>query len=541
MQLIALLIVLAAPTAEDRAVESARTGLTLFQSGNYEQALVEFQRAHKLNANSDYLFNMAQCEYHLDRLREALGHYQQFIAAAEKDRSRARSESLELARARIDAIENRQGVLVINSVPDGVDVKIEGPSRLAGQAPNQFRVDRGHYRVTVSMTNFVAQTREFDVGIAETKPLFFKLEPNPAHLEIRTVPRNATLYVRGNRAQNPYDQEVEPGTYEIYGEATNYAASRDAVSLSPGEHRVVDFVLPYVQRSGRPELIWFWTAAGAAAGSTAVLARLENLDTAASGTLVLAGGLAGGIVGAVGATSLVPDYIRDNLALFRIGAMWIGAVEGGATGLVLARKLSMSAGWLGGAAGLGVGAIAGTALDDKAPNYGRVAMIQSAAAWGLAGGVMAVPALRMKALNNEDWGRLGPIGALVGLNVGLGAGLAMAYLPDQHLYGPTWERVMLVNLAGAAGAFAGALATTVEECIARNSTVDCGFDSDQRTARFALAGAAVGIVAGWVSTRNYDKNNTAPTERKPVETIAVPTALSVDGKIVPGLMAAGRF
>ena len=66
--------------------------------------------------------------------------------------------------------------------------------------------------------------RRSDVTIdsVDTKPLFFALERQPGRLEIRTVPDNATLYVRGNRARNPYVQNVEPGSYEVYAEAPSY-------------------------------------------------------------------------------------------------------------------------------------------------------------------------------------------------------------------------------------------------------------------------------------------------------------------------------
>ena len=85
---------------------------------------------------------------------------------------------------------------------------------------------------------------------------------------------------------------------------------------------------------------------------------------------------------------------------------------------------------MGGAAGLGLGAVAGRFLDGYAPNYGRGAIIQSAAAIGALSG-----ALRGAGVRAEDRATRRPL-ILAGLNLGLGAGLALAYLPDQKAYGP---------------------------------------------------------------------------------------------------------
>ena len=231
--------------------------------------------------------------------------------------------------------------------------------------------------------------------------------------------------------------------------------------VAPGETRQIPFRLNYVQRSGRPELIGFWTTAGAVAGGTAVLARLDSGDGTSiptSATVVAGALLVGGVAGALTSTAFVPNYIRDNLALFRIGAAWIGAVEGAT--LALAYRKTLTSAWVGGAAGLAAGAVTGVVLDDKAPNYGRVAIIQSGAAIGALAGALVVPAFTVKRLSRDEAGnadtgaaegsddrQLIPTGGCYtygdptippswavfgGLNLGLGAGLVLAYLPDQR-------------------------------------------------------------------------------------------------------------
>jgi hypothetical protein len=580
-----LLLLLQAPASHaqeadtlERAHQHYQSGVSLFESGNKEQALVEFELANEIAPKPENVFMIAQCEYHLGKLVEARRHYRAYLAA------HPQGELADLCRLRIEAINRRPGVFVINTVPDDVDVRIEGEGQIiTSQAPNDFPVPHGRYRVTVSKPNYASETREIAIEVAETKSLFFKLEPIPAHLSVRTSPPGAALFVRGNRTQNPYVQDVPPGIYEIYAEASYYQPKRETIILGPGETREVDFPLTYVQRSGRPELIGFWTGIGAVGGGLAVLTQGDpsNQSRPLTGTIFGAGVLAGGLgLGVLSSTTpLVPSYIRDNLALFRIGAMWIGDLEGATLAMAFAAPQSPdkpSQSWtptfLGGLGGLAVGAVAGWWLDDKAPNYGRVAMIQSAALLGTAVGALAVPAFGWSPTEPRDPGPNASEdqkaryqgdenqyrsdvkervawGMFAGLNAGIATGLALAYLPDQRSYGPSWQRVIMVDLSGIAG---GLLAAAVEFCSrpsdadGKNYCANSKGSLKDRTARFALVGAGIGLITGWLLTTNYDQG-IEPRPRLPgLSLLPLPSAIPIQSttggaQLLPGLLAQGRF
>src|SRR6187551_224322 len=215
---IGLLMLAAAPTrAEDvtaRAKFHYDAGVTLFEERKHEQALIEFAAANDIKPRPAAVFMMAQCEYLLGRLKEARAHYQDYI-----DQVGAKGEFVELARDRVTSIDRWPSTFAINTVPDEATVTITpegetGKVVATGVAPNNFSVPRGRYRVDVVKPNHQGQTRVVEIGIAETKPLFFKLDPIPARLEIETVPAGATLYINGNRARNPYRQDVAPGRVE---------------------------------------------------------------------------------------------------------------------------------------------------------------------------------------------------------------------------------------------------------------------------------------------------------------------------------------
>jgi len=133
---------------------------------------------------------------------------------------------------------------------------------------------------------------------------------------------------------------------------------------------------------------------------------------------------------------------------------------------------------------------------------------------------------------------------LAGVNVGLAAGLALAYLPDQRNYGPSWQRVMLIDLAALAGGFTGAL---VQMCVSGQSNGFCGDAAiGPKMARYALGGSVIGLATGWLLTWNYDKHGENLTQSQPVRGVPLPGALPVqttDGRwaLVPGLVSQGQF
>jgi hypothetical protein len=591
-------------------------GIALFDAREHEQALIEFEKANEIKPRPAAVFMMAQCEYLLGRLKDARTHYQAYVTEVPD------GEFAGLAHDRIESIDKRKSTFVINAVPDDVTVQISqvgmlGPVVAGGQAPNNFSVPRGRYRVDVTKPNYQGQTRIVEVDVAETKPLFFKLEPIPARLEIETVPLGATIYVNGNRARNPYRQDITPGPVEIFAEAPDYEPRALDLSLAPGEHKLLTgdsrFQLRYRQRSGRSELIAASGVLGAFIGAAAVAAAIgRDLSNQSVSSVLLStgGGISGAALGVLLATPLVPEYIPDNRALFIIGGMWIGAVEGfGASvvGYQIATHYGgpgtppctpdpcrpelgdqLRAGFVGSLAGLGLGLTASALSSKHAPTYGRGWLIQSAAAGGAISGALFQTAIKWKpyglgwqnsvqAHDAPDYGHpcvdtyavsttstatpppdvyncayhttstldLAP-GTLIGLNVGLAAGLLGAYLPDQSHYGPTWQRVLFVDLAAAAGAVAGGVFGCVFNVSGCLRPVDVQPEARAIQAWAALAGAGVGAIAGVLGTRHFedempDGRTTSAYASTPPPMVTVAPMRDANGGVVPSVAAMGSF
>lgn len=590
--------------AADDATAAARShyeiGLRLFDARQHDQALLEFRAANQLKPRPAALFMMAQCEYLIGQLKAARTHYEQYA------KENPDGEFVELAKDRIESIDKRPSTFVINTVPDDVDVRITSETTPAqppvtGQAPNNFSVPRGRYRITVSKANFLQQSRVVDIDLADTKPLFFKLDPIPARLEVETSPPGATLYVNGNRARNPYRQDVVPGHYELFAEAQDRQGRSIEFNLNPGERLSLTdgrrLQLQYVQRSGRSELIAASALLMGFVGAAGVGAAIgKPLEDANVSSLLLTGGgaLTGLVAGALASSVLVPQYIPDNRALFIIGAMWIGAAEGAGAGVSIEQAVEkdkigencpggcrptlgerLRPAFIGSLPGLALGITSGALLSKHAPTYGRVWLIQSAALGGiLAGGLVAV-SLRWKPYG-DSWEyqlttrrdmtmtpkNCTPAGyndanppqplsrcperslldltlpSLIGLNVGLGGGLLGAYLPDQSHYGPSWTRVLLIDLATVAGAVGGGITGCI---ITPNCLTDYPTDASRSKAAIAaLAGGALGFTTGLLVTRNVDRA-TDDTPEAPPPTIGLLPAPRPTGGVDPLLTVLGAF
>jgi hypothetical protein len=225
-------------------------------------------------------------------------------------------------------------------------------------------------------------------------------------------------------------------------------------------------------------------------------------------------------------------------------------------------------------------------LAKKAPTYGRVTLIQSSALGGMFAGALMQVAVKAKPYGS-DWEQtrhaptslddaknalrrddttgipcmypmtdttlcvyrsssvfdLAP-GALIGLNVGIGVGLAGAYLADQSKYGPSLKRVLLVDAAAGAAALAagvGACVSQSDSCLTKAQPDD---DARAIAAGAALLGGAVGLIGGILLTRHVDDEPDASS--RPAASTTMPLATFAPmrdgrGETIPGFAAMGLF
>jgi hypothetical protein len=238
----------------------------------------------------------------------------------------------------------------------------------------------------------------------------------------------------------------------------------------------------------------------------------------------------------------------------------------------------MRAAFVGTLPGLALGLTTGALLSSRAPTYGRGAMIQSAALGGaFTGALMQLalqwnpygtgwaysvghppatldPSIRYKqracsnmppnadascAFPDSSVLDLMP-GALIGLNVGIAAGLLGAYLPDQKRYGPSWQRVLLIDLAAGAGALAGGVAGCVNNATACLVNSNPTSEAHAQSATAALIGGGIGLLGGVLLTRHLDDDRAQTPPKISLSTTLMPVR-TADGNVATGIGAVGSF
>ena len=148
-----------------------------------------------------------------------------------------------------------------------------------GRRPTTSRCRAAATASTSSKTNYRAQTRIVDVDIAETKPLFFKLEPDPG----APGDRDRSARRHAVRERQPRAQPLPPGRRRP-------AASRSSPRRPTTRRATIDFTLAPGERklltgpervsadvhatSGRPELIVASAIMGGFVGAGAVAAAI---------------------------------------------------------------------------------------------------------------------------------------------------------------------------------------------------------------------------------------------------------------------------
>ena len=155
------------------ARHAAQQGIDLFNVGDYEGALFEFERAYSLWAGHPKRFwmldNIGRCHEQLLRYDRALDYYRRYLregGAAAKDRA--------AVEATIATLERLLGTLAVRS---NVSVEVWVDDRQVGVGPGDVRVPFGRHAVELRAAGFETAKLEVIVGARQTTTVERTLQP----------------------------------------------------------------------------------------------------------------------------------------------------------------------------------------------------------------------------------------------------------------------------------------------------------------------------------------------------------------------------
>ncbi len=248
---------LAAPTsAQDDPRAEFIAGAEAYQNGQYEEALVHFDRSYSLNPVPVVLFNKAQTLRELQRFPEAIEAYEEFLAAAPDDERR--DAVLDV----VSELEQEVGTINVTANVPGAEIFLDG-ERIGVSPTGPVRVTRGLHNIEARADGYheTSQTELVERGNNRVR---LSLERIILYgmLEVRANVHPAIVSVDGREIGTaPINERVEQGARSIQVSSIGWGTVEQEVDIPVDG---VGEMSASLERNERlSEKWWLWAIVGA--------------------------------------------------------------------------------------------------------------------------------------------------------------------------------------------------------------------------------------------------------------------------------------
>ena len=229
----------AQPTAEARAEAQARfdRGLTLYDEGQHDAALAEFQEAYALWPRYQILFNLGLVHAERGQAVEAVDYFERFLREGGDRLSPARRE---VAEARLAEQRARIARVMIRVDVEGATITVDGDDVAEAPLAAPLRISAGEHAIAVSAPRYATARRTVRLAGDVDVALDFELEravEERGSLRIRSILEGVAVTVDGAAVgETPLDGTIgaEPGAHVLTGARRGYLPRRADVVVALG-------------------------------------------------------------------------------------------------------------------------------------------------------------------------------------------------------------------------------------------------------------------------------------------------------------------
>ncbi len=246
-----------------QAAARLQAGTVLFQEGNFDGAIAEFEASYALDPIALTRLNIGQCYRQLERYDEAIAEYRRYLAEA-TDVSRERREQVEVT---IRDLVGLVATITLQVEPAGAAIRVDGRDVGAAPLSAPLRLGAGRRVVEVTADGYRTVRQDLLVAGGEVRTVEIQLPAaNTGTVHVISTPEGAVVRIDGEEVgPTPLQRVLQSGGHVIEAQSEGFRLYRQSLTLAPLQDLHLQLQLELDTGPGVTGEWWFWTVVGAGA------------------------------------------------------------------------------------------------------------------------------------------------------------------------------------------------------------------------------------------------------------------------------------
>jgi PEGA domain len=256
------------PAPLDDARRHFQQGVALYNDGDFNAALAEFEAAWRLHPSSGVLYNIGLTQKSLFRYTDAIATLERYLTEETRLAPERRAEVTQV----IVEMKALLAPLEIDVTPPGAALALDG--RPLGSAPLACAVPAGSHALDATLDGYQPARKQLMVTAGVPLRVALTLDPLPrtGRVRIAVTPPIARIRIDGRVVGGPpATLELLAGGHQLEITAPAFETSRTELVIAAGQARMVEIALARPPRAARFYEKWyFWAPLAVVVAAVAV-------------------------------------------------------------------------------------------------------------------------------------------------------------------------------------------------------------------------------------------------------------------------------